>query len=143
MATNTSIANAAAIAMLDLLVDRLDAGSGAGYIQIFDGTMPGSPDDADAGTVLAVCVLSDPAFGAAGSIATGARATASAVSDEASAPASGSADYFRAYDSNDVCVTQGTVGTASADMIINTIAITAGDVVSVISWTIDMPDGSD
>lgn len=143
MAANTSIRNATCIAMLNLLVDSLDAGSGPGIVRVFDGSMPGKPADADAGTKLAEFTLSDPAFGAAADNgAHGATATASVIAD-VSAVANGSADYFRAYDSNLVCYLQGTVAVSGADFIVNDAAFSSGDTVSVLSWAVTLPDGSD
>lgn len=145
MATNTAISNAAAIAMLDTLVDRLDLGSGAGYIEIRTGSPPASLADASTGTLLGTLALSDPAFGAAVNDAGNhrAKATASAIANDVSADATGTAGWFRAFDSNALAHIQGTVGTATADMILNTVTLTAADIIAVTSWIVYMPDGSD
>lgn len=52
--------NAAAAAVIGLL----DAGAGAGVIQIRSGTMPATPQTAATGTLLATVTLTDPAGGA-------------------------------------------------------------------------------
>ena len=38
-------------------------------------------------------------------------------------------------------IAQGTVATSSADLVLNSIAITSGSTVAVSSGTIDMPEG--
>lgn len=58
---STTARNAAASAVIGLL----DAGTGAGTIQIRSGTMPATPQTAVTGTLLATVVLADPAGGAA------------------------------------------------------------------------------
>lgn len=145
MATNTCIRNAVAISMLDVLVDALDGGAGAATIEIRTGSPPAATTTADSGTLLATLTCSDPAFGAAVDD-TGnhrAMATANAITSDTNADATNTAGHFRAKDSNGVVIIQGTVGTSAADMILNTVSITAGDTVSCSSWIVYMPDGSD
>lgn len=137
MATRISVAarNAAA----DAVVDLLDGGSGAGYIEIRTGSQPATPATAASGTLLATLPLSDPAFGAA---STGV-ATASAVTSDTNADASGTAGWFRGYDSTGAAVIDGSI-TASGgggDMTLSSVSIVAGGTVSVSSWTITMPGG--
>ena len=140
MAAETKIGVAGAIAACDAVVDLMDAGTGAGYIEIRTGAAPTGVDDASSGTLLATCVCSDPAFGGAVDATPGGIATASAITDDSSADAGGTAAHFRGFDSNAVCRIQGTVGTSSADMIINNVTITIGAVVSITSWTVTMPE---
>lgn len=140
MATNTRISNAAAIAACDAIVDLLDAGAGAGYIEIRTGAQPADPDTAASGTLLATLTCSDPAFGAAADAAPGATATASSITDDSSADATGTAGYFRAYDSDDNAIIDGEVGTSGADMNLNSVSISSGATVSVTSWTVTMPE---
>lgn len=131
----TTISTAARNAAADGVVDLLDGGAAAGYIEIRDGVQPATPNDAATGTLLATLPLSDPAFGPA---ATG-TATANAITDDSSADASGTATWFRAYDSNGVAVIDGSAGTAATDLILDDAAIVAGGVVAINSWTITMP----
>lgn len=143
MAAHPSIRNSAAASGLDAILAHLNDGAGAGHVKIFNGTLPSGPNAADAGTLLATMTLSDPAFGAATNTGTGGViATAGAITGETSAPATGTAVYCRGYDSNNVCIIQGTVGTSAADFIINSTSIVAGDTVSCTSWTVTLPDGS-
>lgn len=107
---STAAKNAAA----DAIVDLVDAGSGAGYIEILDGA-----------TLLATLVCSDPAFGAA---AAGV-ATADTITDEASADDTGTADVWKLYDSDDTLIVSGTVGQKRA--ITGTVVDGAGGSVQV------------
>jgi hypothetical protein len=141
MAVNTTISNAGAIAMLNALVDLLDAGAGAATIKIYTGSQPANPDVAiGAQTLLATLTCSDPAFGNAADANPGAIATASAITADASADNTGTAAWFRAADSNGVAIIDGTVGTASADMILNTVSIVTAAEVACTSWTVTMPE---
>lgn len=118
--------NAAGTALTDLL--------GSGSIEIRTGTSPGV-DSAATGTLLATLPLSATAFGtwAAGS------ATANAITQDASADATGTAGYFRSLNSGSGAVIDGDVGTSGTDMILNSVAITAGATVDVTSWVINHP----
>lgn len=141
MAKNTTIANAGAIAACDGVVDRLDAGTGPGKLRIYDAPQPANPDVAVSTQVLlAELTLSDPAFGDAVDADPGGQATANAITDDTSANATGTAAWFRAVDSNDVGVIDGTVGTSDSDLNLNTINIVAGATVSVSSWLVTMPE---
>ena len=140
MATSTKISNAAAKAACDAVVDLLDGGSGAGYIEIRTGSPPSNVDDAATGTLLATLPLSDPAFGSAADANPGGIATASAITSDSSADATGTAGWFRGFDSNAVAVIQGTVGTSDADLILASTSITTGNTVSITSWTVTMPE---
>lgn len=131
IATSARNAAAAAVGLL------LDAGSGAGYIEIRTGAQPATPNTAATGTLLATLPLSDPAFGAA---ATGV-ITANAITPDSTADASGTAGWFRAYDSSGAAVIDGTVTVSGGggDMILSSVNVIAGGVVTVSSWTITMP----
>ena len=144
MATNPSIANAAARAGLDAILAKLNAGSGPGVLKVYTGTPPGAPTDAATGTLLATLTLSDPAFPASADD-TGnhrAKATASAISS-ATAGATGTAGYVRGEDSDGNGVIQGTAGTTDADAIFDSVDIESGDTVSCSSWIVYLPDGTD
>jgi len=140
---NTTIANGAAIAAADSVVDLLDAGTGAGLLRIYDGTQPANPDVAiGAQTLLAELTLSDPAFGAAADGAPGGVATASAITGDSAANATGTASWFRAVDSDSNGVIDGDVTATSGggDLELNTVSIVSGAAVDVTSWTVTMPE---
>jgi len=141
VAANTTISNAAAIAACDAIVDLLDAGDGAGKLQIYSGSQPANPDVAITDqTKLAELTLNDPAFGAAADGEPGGVATAESITDDSSADATGTAAWFRAVDSDGTAIIDGTVGTSDADLILDSVSITAGQTVKVNSWTITMPE---
>lgn len=125
MAIN-NIATGVRNTMCDAFVDALDAGAGAGLLRIFTSAFA---------TLLAQLTFSDPAFGAASSGA----ATASAITSDASADATGTAAVLRLLDSVPATVAEGTVSTAGADLNLNTTSITTGDQVSCTSAVITMP----
>lgn len=133
----TRISTDARNAAADAVVDLLDAGAGAGYIEIRTGTQPATPNTAASGTLLGTLPLSDPAFGNA---ATG-TATAGAITSDTDADASGTAGWFRGYDSNNNAVIDGSItGTGGGgDMELDDTAIVAGGTIAVTGWTVTMP----
>lgn len=131
------LTNATKSAAADAVVDRLDAGAGAGTIEIRTGAQPTNADDADAGTLLATLTFSDPAFGAASNGV----ATASAVTSDSSADATGTAGYFVVKDSGGTKVFTGTVTATGGggDMTLVTTSIVATQPVAITSFTYTQP----
>lgn len=125
---------AARSAAADAVVDLVDGGSGPGTLRIFT-ACPATPADADTGTLLAELTFSDPAFGAASSGV----ATASAITADSSANATGTAACFRVADSNAAVIFQGSVGTSGADINLVTTSIVATQPVSITSLTFTIP----
>lgn len=117
---------------LDEVTALVDAGAGAGTIEIRSGTRPADADTAKSGTLLATCTFSDPSAPAASSGVL----TANAITDDSSADATGTASWFRVEDSNDNAVYDGDVGTSGSDLNLNSVAISAGATVSITSWVI-------
>ena len=142
MANGFYITNAQAIVALDSLVDSMDAGTAA-VINIYDSTVPADADTAlGAQVLLAQITMSPTAFGGAADDTPGAIATAAAITQDSSADATGTATFFRVLTQNaGTVICQGTVGTASADMILNTVSITAGSAVACTAFTILLPEG--
>lgn len=137
MAKKPSISNLAAKNSCDEVTVLIDAGAGAGKLRIYDGTQPVDVDTAITSQVLlAELTLSDPAFGAAGDGNPGGEATAGTITDDTSANATGTATWFRAVDSNGLPVVDGSAGTSSADLILDSVSITAGQTVKVNSWVL-------
>jgi hypothetical protein len=144
-ALNTRISNEVAILMCDAAVDNLDEGTGAAVIQGRSGAQPADPDTAVTGTLLFTLVCSDPAFGNAVDAAPGATATASAITDDSSADATGTLGYCRASSTNDGATPlddhiDGEAGTSGADFNFNTLAIVSGATISMTSWTVTCPE---
>lgn len=132
MANNPQLTNAAASAAADAVVDAIDAGAGAGLLRIYDGTQAATADTAvGAQVLLAELTFSDPAFGAASNGV----ATASAITQDSSANATGTATWFRVVTSTGTAIFDGTVGTSGADLNLNTTSIVAGAAVSVTAFT--------
>lgn len=127
------LTNAAKSAAADAVVDSIDAGAGAGTLEIRTGAQPTNADDADSGTLLATLTFSDPAFGAASNGV----ATASAITQDSSADATGTAGYFVVKTSTGTKIFTGSV-TASGgggDMQLVTTSITSGQPVTITAFT--------
>lgn len=139
----TRIANAAAAAAVNAVVDLLDGGAGAGYIEIRTGAQPASVQTAASGTLLGTVTLSDPAFGNATS-ANPSVATAGAITSDTNADASGNAGWFRAYDSAGTAIIDGSITATGGggDMTLDNIAIVAGGTIAITSWTVQLPTGA-
>ena len=137
------ITNVAAKAAADAVVDLVDGGAGAGLLRIYAGSVPADADTAlGAQTLLATLTMSDPAFGAAADAAPGATATASAITSDTSADATGTAAFFRLLDSNALAVMQGliTATGGGGDMELNSVSITSGVTVQCTSFTYTQPE---
>ena len=104
-----------------------------GYLRIYDGTKPDSPDTAvSTQHLLAELTFDSPAFTIAVGIA-----TAEAIGSDASADASGTATWFRAFGSDGTTpVFDGTVGTSGADLNLAAVDIGAGAIVAVTDLTV-------
>ena len=136
---NVRLQNASQQAAMDAVVDLIDAGSGAGTIQIRSGTQPADPNDAATGTLLATLTYTDPAFGAT---TTGGVSTASSITDDSSADDTGTASWARNLDSDSNPIFDCDVATTGATLNLNSVAITAGGTVSITSFTMTHPDGT-
>lgn len=135
------ISNAAAIAACDAIVDRVDLNSPPGHLKIYSGSVPTDADTAlGAQVLLADLTMSNPAFGAAADIAPGARATASAISDDTSANATGTASFFRIDQGGGTTVMQGACATSGSELNFNSVAIQSSAIVSVTSFTVTVPE---
>lgn len=139
MATATRISNVAAIAACNAVVDLLD---GAGStLKIYTATQATDPDTAiGAQTLLGTLTFATPAFGAAADAAPGGRATAGTISSDTSADATGTAAWFRCATSGGTAHIDGSVGTSSADLVLNTVSIVSGATIAVSSHTVTMPE---
>lgn len=128
---STGARNAACNATVDLL----DAGSAAGVVLIRTGAQPTNVGDADTGTLLGTLTFSDPAFGNA---ATGV-ATASAITSDTTADASGTAGHARLKDSDANIVMDCTCGQGSGDINFDNNVIVAGGTIAISSMTVTQP----
>lgn len=136
MAADPRLSNAAASAAADAVVDLIDAGAGAGTIKIYDGTIPTNANTAIGSQVLlATLTFSDPAFGAASNGV----ATASAITSDSSADATGTASWARIADSNGNTIMDVTVGTSGEDIDFNTVSFVSGATIAISSLTYTQP----
>jgi hypothetical protein len=114
-----------------------------GEMHIYSGAQPADADTTEgAGTKLATIVLPTPAFAASavgGSIAKAATDWATTVA------VSGTATWFRIYDSavtlgasTTAVRMDGTVATATADLVLNTVALTTPDPLSVDTFALNI-----
>lgn len=141
MAVKISVA--AAIAACDAINAFVDAGAAAGSLVIYSGERPADVETAiGAQTALVTFALGDPSFGAAVETAAGGHATANAI-DPVQAAASGTATFFRVFDSDGVGVFDGDVTdtTGNGDLKLSSVAVIAGIDVTVVSLTTTMPKG--
>lgn len=117
-----------------LALNTLAASCNGGYLRIYDGTKPAYGDTAiTTQTLLAELTFANPAFGAASS----GTATANALTSDASANASGTATWFRAFKSDGTtAVFDGSAGSSGCDLNLATDIIGAGAVVAVTDLTI-------
>lgn len=122
------------VAVRNARLDAVESTIGTSAIlRIRSGAVPASCATADSGTVLATITV--PVDWAAAASA-GSKAFLGTWQD-ASADATGTAAHFRLYDSGGtVCHLQGTVGTAAADMIVDSVNFTAGQSFTVNSFTL-------
>ena len=129
MALNPKLSNAAASASADAVC----ALANTGYLRIYDGTQAATADTAiGAQVLLAELRFGATAFGAASNGV----ATANAITADSSANATGTASWFRVLKSDGSTVLfDGSVGTGTNDLVLNSTAIQSGAAVSVSSFT--------
>lgn len=132
----TRVPDARRNGIVDSVVDALDAGAAAGKVEIRTGAQPADADDAASGSLLATVTLGDPAFGAAAS----GTATANAIAAVA-ASATNTAGWFRALDSDDNKVLDGSITATGGggDMELNTTSLVSGVDFDITSWTVTCP----
>lgn len=135
MPADPRLTNAAASAAADAVVDRIDTG-GAGTIKIYTGTIPTDADTAlGAQVLLATLTFSATAFGAA---ANGV-ATASAITSDTSADATGTAAWARIASGAGTTQMDVTVGTTGEDINFNTVSFVTGATVAITALTYTQP----
>lgn len=129
MANNPKRTAAAANAACDAMAALCDGGT----LNIYDGTQPSTAATAvSTQTLLATLTLGNPAFGSA----VNGVATANSITGDSSADATGTASWFRVLASDDSVVYDGSAGTSSADLILNSTALQSGASVSISSLTL-------
>lgn len=123
---SNTIANAAADAMAAL--------HNGGFLKFYDGTQPAGPDTAIGSQVLlAEVTFGGTAFGAA----VAGVATANALTQDASANATGTASWYRTFKSDGTTpLMDGSIGTSGSNINMASTSITSGQPVQVTAFTI-------
>lgn len=130
------IVSAVRSSMMNVIESALDAGVGAATLEVYTGSQPANADTAASGTLLVTLTLNDPAGTQSGGVIT--IDVDPAIS--ATAVATGTAGWARMKDSAGVTVLDGSVGTSSADFIIDSTAITSGQTVALVATsTLTLP----
>jgi hypothetical protein len=130
MAKNTQKTNLAVNTEADALAGLLNSG----LIRIYDGTQPATGDTAiTTQNLLVTLTLNATAFPAAVAGALTANAITSGT-----AGASGTATWARILTSAATAVFDGSVGTADANIVLNSVAISSGASVACTSFTITL-----
>ena len=115
---------------------RLDAISTAvgssGLLRIYDGTRPANVGTAVTSQVL----LAELTCGATFGTSSGGVLTLSAITQDSSANATGTASWFRIVTSGGTAVIDGDVSTSGSDLNLTTVSIVATQPVSISSFTI-------
>jgi hypothetical protein len=101
-----------------------------GLLRIYNGSRPATGGTAT--TLLAQLALSATAAGAASSGVL----TFSAITNDSSADATGTATWFRITTSGGTAVIDGDVGTSGSDLNFNTVSFVSGAVIAITSLTI-------
>jgi hypothetical protein len=137
---STRISTAAAKAACDAVVDLIDGGAGAGYVEIRTGSQPASVATGATGTLLGTLTYSDPAFGNA-TTASPSVATANAITSDTTADATGTAGWFRVYDSTGTAILDGSITATGGggDMTLDNTSIVAGGTIALSSHTVSHP----
>lgn len=116
---------AAKTARMQAVIDQIDAGAGAGTLEIGTTGM---------GTVLAVLTLADPSGTASAGVLT---FDFDPDISDTSANATGTAAEARIKDSNGTVIISGlTVGTSGTDIVLDSTSITTGQTVTLTTGTI-------
>lgn len=130
MAIKTSIV--ARNAELDAIAPLFNSG----YLRIYTGAPPATPETAASGTLLAELRFNATAFGAAAAGVI----VANAITSDASADATGTAGWCRSLKSDGTtALIDGDVSTSGAFLNLNSVAIQVGATVAVTSYSITDP----
>jgi hypothetical protein len=135
MANSPKFANVTVNAEADALARLLDNG----YLRIYSGSQPTNADTALGAQVL----LAELRFNATSAPAASAGVlTFNSLTSDTSADATGTAAFYRALKSDGTSVVMdGSVGTSSADLVLNSTAIQSGAQVDVTSFAVTVSKG--
>lgn len=113
---------------------HIDAGTGPGTLQIYDGARPATNESPTTQVLLAELTFAAPSFPAASAGAV----TANAILDDASADAPGTASWFQVVDGDGTFVSSGDIGLtgSGADLTLNAVEIAVGVTVNVSEFSL-------
>lgn len=133
----TKISAAAQNAALNAIATLIDAGSGPGQIKIYSGGQPASPGAAATGELLAELTCSDPC----GPAAAAGVLTFSAITQDSSVNATGTAGWVRIQDSNGTGIIDGSVTATGGggDLTFDSVSFKAGGTCSITMMTLTCP----
>ena len=119
-------------------VDAIKALFAAGTIRIYAGSVPADIDASTSATVLAEMSLASPAFGSVTTSGNDVVCSIPAPISDSSANASGTAAFWRAFNSSGTAIAQGSAGGpgSGADMILTQPALVSGGPVEITSITL-------
>ncbi len=119
-------------ASVNAKVDAQAALMNSGFMDIRDGTQPATANTAVTGTLLVTLTFGATAFGAG----SGGVATANAITS-GTAVATSTATWFRLFKSDHTTpVADGSVGTATSNLVLSTAAIVSGATVSISAFSL-------
>jgi hypothetical protein len=122
---------------LTAIATGVDGGPAAGYIEVRSGTRPANVGVAATGTVLVTFTLADPSFTLPP--VAGVMTLDTTPQIDATAAATGTASWARAYDSTGAAKVDGNVGTSGTDFIITSTSVTATQTVSLTAGQLTDP----
>lgn len=134
MTSNIKEATALRNAQLDAITTAVGT---SGFLKIYDGTQPTNPQTALGAQVLLVTLPLSATFAPASSSGV---LTANAITTT-NAVASSTAAWYSLQSSGGSRIVEGSVGTATADIVLNTTTIVSGGPVAITSFTYTAPGG--
>lgn len=140
MATNFVMGTAGINGMADAIDVVIDQGTGAGVLNIYTGSQPANPQTSTTGTLAVSPAFQSPPFGAA---AAGVITLQGTPSEAIAGGGPHTVAWFRISDSDDTPATagqmDGTVGTATSDLIVNNTSFGSSDTFTLDTFTITVP----
>ena len=142
MANNPFFSDGTVIAVTAAITARLNSGT----LCLFNGSQPADANTAiTSQTKLSTLTFGATAFGTPAASGTApsrvVTASANSITSDTNAAATGTASWFRCYESDGVTVVfDGSVGTSGCDVNLNTTSIVQGATVALTSFTITQPE---
>ena len=135
------LADLAASAAANGVVDLIDGGTGAGSIELWSGAMPGDTTTAPGGDLLCSIDYDDPAFGSASAGVATANGTPLSGTGTAAAGTGTEIGFYRINDGDGTTIWQNdTVATSgSTGLVLNTTSVSEGVDVEITAHTYTQP----